>query len=361
MKRKAFILLSVLCMMSAAVAQPGASAPKLSNAKLTTRAATNLQADVKAIVGSGQTAWITYAVPVIAGEHHMCCFNSSSDYGTECCGACRLENERGGSFIGRNNACSLEPGPDFFVFLRAEQGQIAKVRTFSSDCGVDAAGMPVTLLTGVKPSESIALLSALSDRASSQEGDSDRMVDGALTAIALHAAPEADSVLDKLVAVGKPLRVREKAAFWLGTARGKHGLQTLLALTKSDSDDSFREKAVFPISQSKEPEAQPALIRMAREDQSSGVRGQALFWLAQKAGKKAAGTIPDAVDNDPDTSVKKKAVFALTQMPKEEGVPLLIQVAKTNKNPVVRKEAIFWLGQSRDRRALDFIEGVLTH
>ena len=83
--------------------------------------------------------------------------------------------------------------------------------------------------------------------------------------------------------------------------------------------------------------------------------------MAQKAGKKAAGTITDAVENDPDTSVKKKAVFALTQMPKDEGVPLLIQVAKTNKNPVVRKEAIFWLGESRDRRALDFIESVLTH
>src|SRR5205823_1325668 len=224
------------------------------------------------------------------------------------------------------------------------------VRSFSSDCGIDAGGLPVNVLTGVKPAESIALLSALADRASSGEDRHNRVLDGAISALAFHAAPEADTALDKFVAAGKPLRVREKAAFWLGTARGKHGLQTLLALTKSDSDDSFREKAVFPISQSKEPEAQPALIRMAREDQSSGVRGQALFWLAQKAGKKAAGTITDAVENDPDTSVKKKAVFALTQMPKEEGVPLLIQVAKTNKNPVVRKEAIFWLGQSRDRR-----------
>jgi len=38
---------------------------------------------------------------------------------------------------------------------------------------------------------------------------------------------------------------------------------------------------------------------------------------------------------------------------------LLIQVARTNRNPEVRKRAIFWLGQSKDERALSFIEEVL--
>ena len=47
-------------------------------------------------------------------------------------------------------------------------------------------------------------------------------------------------------------------------------------------------------------------------------------------------------------------------MPGDEGVPLLIQVARTNRNPAVRKQAIFWLGQSKDPRALDFIEKILT-
>jgi len=361
MKRNFFILIFVLSLSGAAAAQPSASAPKLSNAKLITRAATSLQADVNAIVASGQTAWIAYAAPVVAGEHHMCCFNSSDNFGAACCGGCRLENERGGNFIGRTENCNLEPGTDFYVFLRAEQGQIVSVRSFSSDCGIDAGGMPVTLLTGVKLSESVALLSALADRASSREDRHNRVLDGAISALAFHAAPEADAALDKLVAAGKPLRVREKAAFWLGNIRGQHGLQTLLSLMKNDSDDSFRDKAVFAISQSREPQAEPALIRIAREDQSSRVRGQAIFWLAQKAGKKVAGVITDAVENDPDTSVKKKAVFALTQMPSEEGVPLLIQVAKNNRNPMVRKEAVFWLGQSHDPRALDFIENVLTH
>ncbi len=58
--------------------------------------------------------------------------------------------------------------------------------------------------------------------------------------------------------------------------------------------------------------------------------------------------------------MKKKAVFALTQMPSGGGVPLLFQVARTNLFVrESRKQAIFWLGQSKDRRALAFIEEVL--
>jgi HEAT repeat protein len=73
-----------------------------------------------------------------------------------------------------------------------------------------------------------------------------------------------------------------------------------------------------------------------------------------------AAEIKASAENDPETSVKKQAVFALSQLPKSEGVPLLIELAKSNRNAVVRKQAIFWLGQSRDPRALDFLEEILT-
>ena len=73
----------------------------------------------------------------------------------------------------------------------------------------------------------------------------------------------------------------------------------------------------------------------------------------------ASAAITAAIENDPDTAVKKKAVFALSQLPKDEGVLQLMHVADTNTNPVVRKEAIFWLGQSKDPRALEYLEAVL--
>jgi HEAT repeat protein len=90
------------------------------------------------------------------------------------------------------------------------------------------------------------------------------------------------------------------------------------------------------------------------------VRGQALFWLAQKAGEKATATIDKALRDDPDDEVRVKAVFALSQLPKDEGIPRLIRLARSHQSAEVREQAFFWLGQSRDRRALDFIEDVLT-
>ena len=69
--------------------------------------------------------------------------------------------------------------------------------------------------------------------------------------------------------------------------------------------------------------------------------------------------IENAIQDDPEEEVKKKAVFALSQLPHDQAVPELIRVARTNRNAEVRKQAIFWLGQTRDPRALAFIEEIL--
>ncbi|HXR98537.1 MAG TPA: HEAT repeat domain-containing protein [Terriglobales bacterium] len=118
--------------------------------------------------------------------------------------------------------------------------------------------------------------------------------------------------------------------------------------------------ALAAIAMTDTPAAVDALIRLAKDDPSPAVRGQALFWVAQRAGAKAEGAITDAIANDPVTSVKERAVFGLSQLPNGEGVPLLIHVAETNTNPAVRKRAMFWLGQSKDPRALDFFQQLLS-
>jgi len=120
-----------------------------------------------------------------------------------------------------------------------------------------------------------------------------------------------------------------------------------------------KDQAIFAVSQHDGPEALQMLIDIAKADPAPHARSQALFWLAGRAGEKAAATITDAIENDPDTGVKKHAVFALSQLPKDQAVPKLIEIAKTQRNPEVRKQAFFWLGQSRDPRALAYIEQVL--
>ena len=353
-------IITILLFGFAIAALGQAEPPQFQHANLIIRNTSDLAGEIRRIASEKQASWTVYAVPSIASDQQMCCFNSSDGIITSC--GCALEKQNSGQSI-RNfeggTSAHLEPRPYFYVFLRSEAGVVQKVRSHSADCPIDADAMTVYWLGSQRAADSVAFLTSLVG-ATPEESHGEHFTDGAILAIAYTYDSSADQALDKFLAASEPSSIRKKAAFWTAQMRGKAGLEKLIAVMHSDSDDQFRAELTFDVSQSKQPEAQEELLRVAHQDQSPHVRGQALFWLAQKAGKKIAGAINDAIQSDPDTEVKKRAVFALTQMPEGEGVPMLIQVAKTNNNPEVRKQAVFWLGQSHDPRALDFIESVLT-
>lgn len=335
---------------------PDTAVPQIKNAKLENLASSgSLQQQVQAFAArQSGTAWVGYTVAAISSHRTICCSDGGwQDRG--CCGICHLESEHN-NYSGSRDDCDDFEQKSVSVLYRVEDKKIDSIRLFSENCAIDAGGLPVAIITGADPKQSIAYLSNFVNK-----DESTRLGQRALDAIAQHADSSADSALDQFTATNYPEKIREHSAFWLGVAREQHGYTTLKRLIESDPDDRFREKLTFPLSQSSDAQAQDELIHVAKGDSSSRVRGQALFWLAQKAGKKVAGVITDSIENDPDTDVKKRAVFALSQLPDHEGVPKLIEVAKNNKNPVVRKQAVFWLGQSNDPRALDFITSVLEH
>jgi len=364
-QRNAIAMLMAGCAAMVA-AQEAPPKPRISNAKLQELSApAGLKTTVDGLVQK-QTAplWIGYRIPTAAKERTMCCFDSLDNFdaaANKCCMGCRMESEKSGSFNGTNSNCSPEPLPYAFIFFRAEQKQITKVRVYSADCALDFANLPLYWLEGVNPEQSVELLAGMVSTGESDDAyrkkDPGRQ---AVMAIALHDTPAADAALEKMIQPGQRPSLRENVAFWLGVERGKKGVELLRKYVRDDPDDRVREKGTFAFSQSKEPEALKELIGMARHDQSPHVRGQAIFWLAQIGGRKEAAQITQAIEDDPETDVKKKAVFALSQMHDEDAVPRLISLARTNKNPVVRKQAIFWLGQSKDPRALDFLEEILT-
>ena len=350
MKKLAVLSLAVI---SSALSQQ----PRVQNARLETRAvAGGLQATFTNIVNAQTSpAWVGYAVPIVKGDRQMCCWNDSVR-------GCFLEPTRDSGVTIANGTTTVKlEGPTHLVVLfRIENRQLGKVRTFTPECELDAGGLPLVWLTGVNPPESVKLLLSIAKDTASASKDQMRRADSAVSAIAMHADPSADTALDELMATNQPDQVRRQAIFWIGNARGEHGFETVSRVVREDPNDKIREHAIFALTQNKDPRALGIVAGVAHNDKSSRVRGQALFWLAQKAGQKMAeAAISDAIANDPETEVKKKAVFALTQMPAGEGVPLLIQVARTNRNAEVRKQAIFWLGQSKDQRALTFIEDVL--
>jgi len=345
------------------LAQSGTEMPRLENAKLETRAVTGtLAATIRELAGKAdKPEWVGYSVDEVAGEHNMCCGNYRDDGG---CGTCRLENDHGGTngSTYTNGMVKLEGSQELVVLYRLEARQVMRIRIASNNCTLDAGGLSLVWLTGVKPAESVAFLETYVRAADFEGHGGGGRQPGreALTAIALHGDTSADRALESFVNPDQREELRRQAAFWMGASRGKAGLNALLKMAKTDPSSDVRSHVAFALSVSHEPGALDEMIRMAHDDTSSHVRGQALFWLAQKAGKKAVGTITGAIENDPDTDVKKKAVFALSQLPKDEGVPKLIEVAQTNRNAEVRKQAMFWLGQSNDPRALQFFERVLA-
>ena len=363
MRKAATIHLLVILVAVTCLAQK----PTISNAKLQeVSAAGGLKAAFDSIVQKQDSpAWIGYRIPVVPKERTMCCFDSlekNQNAKTNCCMGCRVESSGGNSFSGTVDNCQPpEPFRYAFVFFRAEAKRVQKIRTYSPDCALDFANLPVYWLENVDPAQSVQLLTEFVLAANSEDIDRKKSISNAgVMAIALHDHAAADQALEKLIQPGQPERVRNETAFWLGTERGKSGFELLRKYVPHDADERFREKGTFALSRSQEPDAIKELITMGRNDSSTRVRGQAIFWLAQIGGRKEAEQISEAIENDPETSVKKRAVFALAQMKDGEGVPLLINVAKTNKNPAVRKEAVRWLGMTHDPRALDFLEELLT-
>src|SRR5437899_12210559 len=154
-QRYASALVLVFCVSIAA-----AQKPKVSNARLQElSAAAGLKATVDGLVQK-QTSplWIGYRIPAVAKERTMCCFDSVDGIEAarkNCCMGCRMESEKGGSFNGTVSNCSPpEPLPYAFIFYRAEQKQITKVRVYSADCGLDFANLPLYWLEDVKPEQS---------------------------------------------------------------------------------------------------------------------------------------------------------------------------------------------------------------
>lgn len=298
------------------------------------------------IAAQQQPAWIGYWVPASESEVHICCHD-------DCCQGCGLEDQE--FSINSSREVELEGSGRLLVLLRAESGQLGKVRVYSADCPLDAGGLEFLWLDQVPAAESVAFLSALVE--SSQPK---RLRQGAMMAIAHHGDGSADTAMESFVEPQRPVSLRKQAAFWMGAARGERGFESLRSLVRRDASLSVRKQAVFGISLLDLPQAESELLQLARQAEESPVRRQAIFWLGQKAGRKAVETLSEAAENDPEVEVQLHAVFALSQMPEEEGIQHLIRIARTHSSPRVRKRAIFWLGQGGSQEALRFFEEILS-
>ena len=355
---KQFALALALILGTSIVA---AQQPKVVNTQFNSEpAGGGLSATLARLQRSTQPLWVGYEMPALPRTN----FSACSDFGDApqseggCCGEYQLESPRSGSIARDGVSNAQKPSPaSMYVLLRLDHGAIVKVRPANAGCRLNAGGIPFTWLTDVQPDDSVAFLAKLAARP--EDSEDKRATDDALVTLSMHASPAATAALASLAGPSNPPHLREKSAFWLGAQRGHEGFQVLQQLLTKEQEPKLREKLAFDLSINPDPAAVDQLLKMAHSDANPQVRGQAIFWLAQKAGKKAGASITAAIENDPDMQVKKRAVFALSQLPQDDGIPQLMHVADNNSNPAIRKEAIFWLGQSKDPRALEYLEAIL--
>jgi hypothetical protein len=288
----------------ALVALPLAAQPRLlTNAKVDTRsAAAGLEREFRALLAEEpQPAWIGWAVPSVRSYSLGCEYVSHNGWSAP-------------------GVIHLEPPDHAVILFRVVSHSLERIRALSPDCEIDAGGVPVHWLNDVKPPESVALLAGLA-------ADSQIAGNGALGAIAIHDDPAADAALDRFTAAGQPENLRRRAIGWLGSARGRHGLETLRNLLASDASTALRERTIGAIAESKEPDALNLVIATAR--------------------------------NDRDQQVQRRAISALGNLPAGKGVPVLIEIVQAGKSVEMRKHAMNALEQTHDPRALAFFEQVL--
>ena len=246
-----------------------AQQPPIRNGKVESRsAAAGLEPVIRQIVAAAQTdpIWIGYKVAAVPGRQQTC---------------------GDGNYTG---TVHLEGPTEYYILYRAKEGRVQWVETFSPDCVIDAGNAAFVWLTDVKPAESIAWLVNLAKEPRRSPG-------GAIGAIAVHAAHEAQSTL----------------------------------------------------------------LDMARTGATPHMRGQALSSLARTAPPQVSqAAIQDAIANDPSAEVKRRAVSALAQIPHSEGIPMLLQLARSHANATVQKEAMRSLGRSKDERATKFFQEILS-
>jgi hypothetical protein len=152
----------------------------------------------------------------------------------------------------------------------------------------------------------------------------------------------------------------ERADTDLGTVPSADAVRYLLGVARH-LDSHGADEAITGAAIAAGASPWQTMLDIARDNSASEpARKASLFWVSQEASAAATAGLSDvASDDDATTSVRSDALFFLSQR-KAEGVPALIRVVNESKSIRLRKDAIWFLSQSRDPRALDLFEKLLS-
>jgi len=158
-----------------------------------------------------------------------------------------------------------------------------------------------------------------------------------------------------------PEEMREKAVFWLGQSNDAENPAFLRTVYGRTGNDALKQKILFALSQARGQENQQFLLDVARnKSEAIEVRKQALFWAGQ-SGTVNTADLASLYTTMPDQEMREQIIFVLSQRNNDPtAMDKLIEIARKDPNPELRKRALFWVGQSKDPRATQLLQDILT-
>ncbi len=199
-----------------------------------------------------------------------------------------------------------------------------------------------------------ALIDVLAD------ADDEELQEKAIFALSQHDSEDAARALRGYATDrDKPDELREHAIFWLGQHDSAHNFQFLSDLYGDLRSPELKEKVIFAMAQQDARRNRDWLLQRVKDrDEGNEMRKQALFWLGQQ-GHIPCSELGDLVHEFDDEEILEQLTFVLGQRKEDACVDALIAIARSTQNTELRKNAVFWLGQTRNPRALRFLEELI--
>ena len=181
----------------------------------------------------------------------------------------------------------------------------------------------------------------------------------ALFALSQHQSARAGQILrDFAERESENEELREQAIFWLGQNHSADNANYLKSLYGRVKKDALKEKIIFSLSQ--ERGNGEWIMNIALDPKESiEMRKQALFWAGQNGGV-SIDAFSSLYDRMTDPEIKEQLIFVFSQKRDAKALDKLFSIAKNDKDKEMRSKAVFWIGQSKDPRAVKFIEDLIS-
>ena len=247
------------------------------------------------------------------------------------------------------------------VFLVSQKGgdEAADilVQTAKSDPDRETREQAIFWLGQVHSDRAIALLEDVLKNSTDKE-----IKDKAIFALSQQPSPRAAKTLrDFAENEREDMELREQTIFWLGQKHSEENATYLKGLYTRVKTDALKDKIIFSLSQQRGFGNGEWIMNIALDPKESiEMRKQALFWAGQNGGATTESFVA-LYDKMTDPEIKEQLIFVFSQRGRDpKAIDKLMAIAKNDKDKELRGKAVFWLGQSRDPRAIKYLEELIS-